>query len=62
MPDNTMSDRMVESGKLAGLAAAGFEAIKLLDGKTTLPGAGKQTTRTAANAAAATGITAFLFD
>ena len=59
--NNKVSDRMVESGELAGLAAAGFEAIKLMDGKTTLPQAGKQTIRTAANAAAATGITAFLF-
>ena len=61
MADNTMSDRMVESGELAGLAAAGFEAIKLMDGKTTLAEAGKQTIRTAANAAAVTGVTAFLF-
>ena len=59
--NNTMTDRMVESGEYAGLVAAGFEAIKLIDGKTTLPVAGKQTIRTAANAAAATGITAFLF-
>ena len=61
MADNTMSDRIVESGELAGLAAAGFEAIKLMEGKTTLPEAGKQTIRTAANVAAVTGVTAFLF-
>lgn len=59
--NNTVSDRVFESGEYSGLAAAGFEAIKLMNGKTTLGKAGKQTIRTAANAAAATGITAFLF-
>ena len=59
--DNTIADRAFESGEFTGLAAAGFEAIKLMNGKTTLPLAGKQTIRTAANAAAATGVTAFLF-
>jgi len=59
--NNMKTDRMVESAELAGLAAAGLEAIKLMDGKTTLEQAGEQTVRTAANAAAATGITAFLF-
>jgi len=59
--DNTVSDRVFESGEYSGLAAAGFEAIKLMNNKTTLGKAGKQTIRTAANAAAATGITAYLF-
>ncbi len=59
--NNTVADRVFESGEYAGLAAAGFEAIKLMNGKTTLGKAGKQTIRTAANAAAATGITAYLF-
>ncbi|MEP6356061.1 MAG: hypothetical protein ABJ081_05220 [Hyphomicrobiales bacterium] len=58
---NTIPDRVFESGEYAGLIAAGFEALKLLDGKTTIPAAGKNTIQTAANAAAATGITAFLF-
>jgi hypothetical protein len=59
--NNTVADRVFESGEYSGLAAAGFEAIKLMNGKTTLGNAGKQTIRTAANAAAATGITAYLF-
>ncbi|MEP2298996.1 MAG: hypothetical protein ABJJ39_02140, partial [Kangiellaceae bacterium] len=61
LSDNSITDRIFESGEYTGLVAAGFEALKLLDGKTTIPAAGKNTIRTAANAAAATGITAFLF-
>lgn len=59
--NNTVADRVFESGEYSGLAAAGFEAIKFMNGKTTFANAGTQTIRTAANAAAATGITAFLF-
>ena len=59
--DNTMTDRIIESGEYTGLAAAGLEAINMLQGKSNLSDAGKRTLRASASAAAAAGITAFLF-
>ncbi len=59
--DNTFGDRVLESAQYTGLAAAGFEAINVLRGKSDLSNAGKSTLRAASSAAAATGITAFLF-
>lgn len=59
--DNTISDRVTESAELAGLAGAGREALAVLNGQTELSDAGKRTLGTVVQAAAATGITAFLF-
>jgi len=58
---NTIEDRIFESGGYATFAQAGLEAIKMLNGKSDLTTASKSTLRTAASAAASTGITAFLF-
>lgn len=59
--DNTMSDRIVESAELAGLASAGLEALTVLRGQAKMNEAGKRVVGTVVQAAAATGITAFLF-
>ena len=59
--DNTVTDRIIESGTYSGLAKAGFESLKMLQGKSNLLDAGKGTLRVSANSAAATGITAFFF-
>jgi hypothetical protein len=61
LADNTISDRVTESAELAGLVGAGREALAVLNGQTELSDAGKRTLGTVVQAAAATGITAFLF-
>ncbi len=58
---NTISDRVVESAELAGLVGAGRGALAVLNGQAELSDAGKRTLGTVVQAAAATGITAFLF-
>ncbi len=58
---NTVSDRMIESAEIAGLAAAGLETIKALTDGADAGEAGKRIAGTVVSAAATTGITAFLF-
>ncbi|EED34890.1 conserved hypothetical protein [Luminiphilus syltensis NOR5-1B] len=59
--DNTITDRVTESAELAGLVSAGREAISMLNGDSSLSDAGKRSISTVVQAAAATGITAYLF-
>lgn len=59
--DNTVSDRAFESAEVVGLVAAGREAIAVLQGQAEVADATKKTLAAATQAAAATGITAFLF-
>ncbi|MCF6274875.1 MAG: hypothetical protein L3J05_03835 [Robiginitomaculum sp.] len=59
---NAIEERILESARISGLAKAGFEAINVLRGKTSMSNAGKNILRTVANTAAVTGITAFLFE
>ena len=59
--DNTIADQMMESGGLVGLAAAGKEAIAVLQGKSQPSEAAVGTVKGVVRAAAATGITAYLF-
>ena len=58
---NTISDRMIESAEITGLAAAGLETIKALREGSDAGEAGKRIAGTVVSASAATGITAFLF-
>jgi hypothetical protein len=59
--DNTIGDQVFESAGIVGLAAAGREAISVLQGKTEASDAAKATLVDIAQAATATGITAYLF-
>jgi len=58
---NTIGDQVFESAGLVGLAAAGREAISVLQGKTEPSEAAKATLGDIAQAATATGVTAYLF-
>jgi hypothetical protein len=59
--DNSIADRVVGSAETAGLVSAGLAALKVLNGNANLNDAGKDVAGTVVNAAAATGITAYLF-
>jgi hypothetical protein len=61
LANNTISDRVIESAEISGLATAGLEAINILTGKSDMADSGKRVALTAVSASAATGITAFLF-
>jgi hypothetical protein len=57
---NTIADQMWESAGIVGLAAAGKLALDRMTGTQNIDGAGLKTLESAMQAAAATGITAFL--
>ena len=61
LANNTISDRVIDSAEISGLATAGLEAINILTGKSDMADGGKRVVSTAVSASAATGITAFLF-
>ncbi|MDG1470586.1 MAG: hypothetical protein P8Q26_03350, partial [Ascidiaceihabitans sp.] len=61
LANNTISDRVIDSAEISGLAIAGLEAINVLTGKSDMADGGKRVVRTALSASVATGITAFLF-
>jgi hypothetical protein len=61
LANNTISDRVIDSAEISGLATAGLEAINILTGKSDMAVSGKRVALTAVSASAATGITAFLF-
>lgn len=59
--DNTIFDRSIESAEIVGLVALGKEAISVLQGRTGATLAVKNALSSSTQAAAATGITAYLF-
>ena len=61
LANNTISDRVIDSAEISGLATAGLEAINILTGKSDMAEGGKRVVSTAVSASVATGITAFLF-
>jgi hypothetical protein len=61
LANNTISDRVINSAEISGLATAGLEAINILTGKSDMAEGGKRVVSTAVSASVATGITAFLF-
>jgi len=59
--DNTNFDRIEESAELAGLVAAGREAIKVLGGKQSVSEAGINAVKATSVAATSTALVAYLF-
>ena len=59
--DNTILDRTEESAELAGLVAAGREAIKVLSGDQSMSEAGMNAAKAATVAATSTAWVAYLF-
>lgn len=59
--DNSVIDRVAESAEISGLVSTGLAALRVLRGESSVGDAGKNVARTVVNAAAATGITAYLF-
>ena len=59
--DNSVIDRVAESAEISGLVSTGLAALRVLKGESSVGDAGKNMARTVVNAAAATGITAYLF-
>ncbi|MFC1720043.1 hypothetical protein ACFL00_02765 [Pseudomonadota bacterium] len=59
--DNTILDRTEESAELAGLVAAGREAIKVIGGKRSMSEAGINAAKAATVAATSTALVAYFF-